>query len=76
MDKTCRILISIPGDNRAIDPGTVLGDLARKLRDISLQSGTHEILIFADGSVVVDAAMAWEPAKALPIVQQSKRKAG
>ncbi|MBA3870999.1 MAG: hypothetical protein H0X30_17795 [Anaerolineae bacterium] len=49
MDKTMRLTISVPGDNRAIDPGAVLADLARKLSSVSLASGQHEIIIFADG---------------------------
>lgn len=73
MDKTARITISIPGDRRTIAADVVLGDLARKLRGCELGAGQHEILIFADGSVVLDASLAWEPAKVAPVVDNRRK---
>ena len=61
MDKTARITLSIPGNRRSIAADVVLADLARKLRGCELAAGTHEIIIFDDGSIVLDNALYWEP---------------
>jgi hypothetical protein len=75
MDKTARITISIPGNNRHIDASVVLGDLARKLRGVDLAAGQHEIILFGDGSVALDLSMQWEPAQLAPVVD-NRRKTG
>ena len=77
MNKTLRMTLTIPGNNRHIAIDVILADVAKKLRDAaSLSAGEHEIIIFGDGSIVLDAALAWEP-KASPVAipQQKKRKA-
>ena len=56
-DKTARIGISIPGNHRVIAADVVLADLAKKLHGVELAAGVHEVLIFDDGSIVLDNAL-------------------
>jgi hypothetical protein len=53
--------IDVPGANHCIDAEVVLKDLAKKLRGTELRNGSHEVLIFDDGSVMVDSMYAWQP---------------
>lgn len=62
IDKTARITLSIPGTHqRTIAADVVLADLAKKLRGVELSAGSHEVIIFGDGSIVLDNALHWEP---------------
>ena len=76
MDKTLRLTLNIPGNDRHLDIGVILADIARKLRDVeSLKSGQHEVIVFGDGSVSLDLAMVWEPKVSTVAVPQKKGRA-
>jgi hypothetical protein len=75
IDRTARITLNIPGDNRYIAIDVLLADIARKLREVgSLKAGEHEIIVFGDGSIVLDSALAWEPKASNVAPQQPKKR--
>ena len=73
MAKTLRIHLSIPGHHRAIAADVVLADLAKKLQGVELTAGVHEIILFGDGSIVLDNALYWQPTKTQPVVEPRRK---
>ena len=61
MDNRASIILTIPGQQRFIAADVVLADLARKLAGAELAAGTHEIVILANGTILLDGRIQWQP---------------
>ena len=59
------LLIRLPGRRGVYSPDVIFSDLARKLREINLESGEHEIIVLQDGTVLVNGIIEWQPKMAV-----------
>ncbi len=57
------VTLRISGDNRHLSPDVVFSQLAKALRNMSLKSGSHDIVIERDSSVWLDGLKVYTPAR-------------